>query len=425
MTQDKAFDIIMSGQNVFLTGEAGTGKTWLLNKVVKELRSKGKNVAITASTGIAATHIGGITIHSWAGIGIKDKLEIDDLFKIKNFPKAYNRIHKTNVLIIDEISMLHDFRLDMVDEVLRFIKDTGYVFGNIQIILVGDFFQLAPVSKNTSKTNYTFNAESWKAANLKVCYLEKNYRQNADEEFKILLNALRNSSVTQDMKNRLSVLSENKTNIEKAINLYCTNDDVSHENISKLNMIKLTSRNFMYQTAGNQADVERLQKNWMGESNLILKIGAKVMTITNHPDQGFVNGSLGKIIGFSKDEEHTPIIQFYKTKHIVRMMKHEWKLEEDDENGTTRIIASILQYPIKLAYAITVHKSQGCTFDYVNLDLSKAFNYNMGYVALSRCTTLNGIYLSAYNFASLQTDPVIITKDKEFRKQSLENEKDA
>jgi ATP-dependent exoDNAse (exonuclease V) alpha subunit len=424
MTQDKAYEIIMSGQNIFLTGEAGTGKTWLLNKVIKDLREQKKIVAVTASTGIASTHIGGSTIHSWAGIGIKEKLDISDLYKIKNFPKAYNRIRYTDVLIIDEISMIHGYRLDLVDEVLRFIKDSGYIFGGVQIILVGDFFQLPPVSKRSNESNYTFNSESWKAANLKVCYLDKNYRQSEDAEFKEILNALRNSKVTNDMKKRLTNLRENKTHMEEAINLYCTNDDVSYENYAKLSIINSTAHDFIYETKGEPKYVEKLTKDWMGESKLTLKKGAKVMTITNHPDQLYVNGSMGKIVGFADTDEQEPIIEFYKTKRKMTMKKHEWKLEDDNENGFHQILASIYQYPIKLAYAISVHKSQGCTFDYINLDLTKAFNYNMGYVALSRCTSLDGIYLSDYNYASLQTDPVVISKDKEFRSQSLENEKD-
>ena len=188
MKQNEALDILKMGVNVFLTGPAGSGKTYVLNDYVNFLKSKNVEVGITASTGIAATHIGGMTIHSWAGIGIKDSMsnsEIRDLFKKKHLGGRFKR---TKVLVIDEVSMLHHFRLDMVDRVCKMFKENSAPFGGMQVILVGDFFQLPPISRGSEKAHFVHRSDVWSAMGLKVCYLDEQYRYEDD----MLLNLLNN-----------------------------------------------------------------------------------------------------------------------------------------------------------------------------------------------------------------------------------------
>jgi len=421
MTQEKAIELALRGYNIFLTGRAGTGKTFTLNKIIEALEKSGKEVAITASTGIAGTHIGGNTIHSWAGIGIKDKLEIEDLWKLKNNKFSYERLSKAEILIIDEISMLHDYRFDMVDEVLRFIKNNDKPFGGIQIITSGDYFQLPPVEKN-GKNNYTFNAVTWNLLDFKVCYLEKIYRQEDDVEFMNILNAIRENSISAEQKAVLSALKDNDKHKAKAINLYSKNIDVEKENNYKLDCIEGEKYSFGAEVSGEPFHVQRILKNWLGREFLHLKIGAKVMFIVNDHKQGFYNGTMGEVIDFDEESGY-PIVKIFKTSKKITVYKNEWKIEEKDEiTGIEKKLASILQFPLRLAYAITIHKSQGCTFDYVNLDMSDVFVLNMGYVALSRITSLEGLWLKGYNFISLHTDAVVINKDKEFLQKSREIE---
>lgn len=420
MTQEKAIELALAGHNIFLTGRAGTGKSYTLNKIIKALEKQNKIVAVTASTGIAATHIGGNTIHSWAGIGIKDRLETDDLWKLKNNKFTFQRLSETQILIIDEISMLHDYRFDMIDEVLRFIHNNDKPFGGIQVITSGDYFQLPPVEKS-GKNNYTFNASTWAMLDFKVCYLEKIYRQENDIEFMQILNAIRENSITPEQKAVLTALKDNDRHRAKAINLYSKNIDVEKENNYKLDCIEGEKYTFEAELSGDPFHLQRILKNWLGREFLHLKVGAKVMFIVNDHKTGFYNGTIGEVIDFDEESGY-PIVKVFKTGAKIVVKKNEWKVEEEDDFGHKKTLASILQFPLRLAYAITIHKSQGCTFDYVNLDMSDVFVLNMGYVALSRITSLEGLWLKGFNFISLHTDITVINKDREFLEKSRENE---
>lgn len=421
MEQDKAIELAEKGYNIFLTGQAGTGKTYTLNKIIKRLKNKGLIVSKTASTGIASTHINGQTIHSWASIGIKKELIIDDLFKIKNYKYSYERIFNTDVLVIDEISMLHDYRLDLVDEVCRFIKNSKKSFGGIQVIVCGDFFQLPPVEKNNSK-NYCFHANSWESGEFITCYLKKIYRQD-DQELIAILNNIRKNNISQIDKEKLDFLSCNNKYSDCATNLFCKNINVDILNTSELAKLRTESFISNMTCSGIEHKIIALKKNSLAVEKLILKEGAKVMIIVNNPKQNVVNGTLGEIIDLSDFDEGIIKFQEYKTGRIIDIIKHTWKMEEyNNFTGRDETVATITQYPLRLAWALTIHKSQGATFDFVNLDLTDTFVENMGYVALSRLTGLRGLYLSGYNDVALHIDNYIIDKDKEFQEQSNKNE---
>lgn len=179
MQQSTALDILKSGENVFLTGSAGTGKTYVLNEYIQYLKERNVPVAVTASTGIAATHINGQTIHSWSGLGIKDEIHEEDLVKISKRKKVRTRLENTQVLIIDEISMLSGKLLTCIDQTLRYFKISPEPFGGVQIVLCGDFFQLPPVSRDimSSSERFAFMAPIWVQADLTICYLTTQYRQ--------------------------------------------------------------------------------------------------------------------------------------------------------------------------------------------------------------------------------------------------------
>jgi len=422
MTQEQAISLALHGHNIFLTGQAGTGKTYTLNKIIDCLYDKDKRIAKTASTGIASTHINGMTIHSWSGIGIKNTMSSDDLFKLKNNQYTRKRIQNTDILIIDEISMIDDIRFNLIEQVCRFVKDPTKVFGGIQVIVCGDFYQLPPVDKY-NKSQYCFKSQAWRETEFKICYLEKIYRQANDLEFIDLLNSIRTGNIRNEHHFLLKNLSKNFINRDKAVDLYCTNIDVNIENTMELQ--KLPGENQIFKSKGKGIDfkVEQLQKNILAEKALVLKENAHVMVLVN--DRGgcegnFVNGTLGIVKDFSgtkgdliEDKDKYITIERLKDNEEIRIPLHTWKMEEDE-----KVVASVTQYPLKLAWSITIHKSQGATFDFVNLDLNNVFVHNMGYVALSRCTTLSGLYLAGYNSMALHIDPCIREFDEECKLQS-------
>ena len=421
MTQERAIELALSGHNIFLTGKAGTGKSYTTNKIIEQMRKSGKSVAVTATTGIAATHIDGQTIHSWAGIGIKEEVTDEMLFGLSRNRFTADRMKIPDVLIIDEISMLHDYRFDMVDEVLRFVRSSNAPFGGMQVIVVGDFHQLPPVNRNNKK-NYTFNAKAWAALDFRVCYLEKIYRQS-DEQLIEVLNAIREARIEDRHKDILDAALENKHNADKAINLYCKNKEVRFENEECLAKVDSNLVTFKARTQGHEMAVKKITGSWNGEENLSLKVGARVMFLVNKYMQGgdiiFTNGQMGEVVEFVGDD--AVVVKPYNGDLIV-VTRHEWKLEEEDSSGKMRTVAKVLQIPLRLAYAITIHKSQGSSFDYVNLDLSDAFTTNQGYVALSRVRTLAGLNLIGYKYGSLLQDSTIVAKDREFYEASRGNE---
>ena len=190
MTQQEALEVLKLGYNVYLTGPAGSGKTFLLNQYVHFLKSQKVGVGITASTGIAATHMNGRTIHSWAGLGIKNEITADYLKKLLKNVNFRMRFLSTKVLVIDEVSMLHSFRLDMVDKVCRAFKRSDLPFGGLQVILSGDFFQLPPVCKNGEDDSFINTSNAWRDMNIQICYLSEQFRQQ-DNGFLNILNDIR------------------------------------------------------------------------------------------------------------------------------------------------------------------------------------------------------------------------------------------
>ena len=183
MKQATALDILKTGKNVFLTGSAGAGKTYTINQYLHYLRARDVAVAVTASTGIAATHMNGMTIHSWAGIGISNELTAKDIARIKKRTVVVERIERTKVLVIDEISMLHRQQFELINQVLQAIKENTLPFGGIQLLVAGDFFQLPPIGEphESNRDKFAFMAQAWLDADFQICYLSEQHRQKTDK----------------------------------------------------------------------------------------------------------------------------------------------------------------------------------------------------------------------------------------------------
>lgn len=415
MLQKTALNILKSGHNVFITGAAGSGKTHLLNQYIKYLHEHDIPVAVTASTGIAATHMNGMTIHGFTGIGIKDKLTEYDLDSITQKPYLIKRFERTKVLIIDEISMLSSRTFDMVELVCRTFKRNNLPFGGLQVILSGDFFQLPPVIKGEiSQEDTLINSKSFKAMKPVVCYLSEQHRQE-DEIFLSVLNAMRKGNLSEEHKNHVKKRIDAKIAIGNPTKLYTHNVDVDAINNAELAKLPGVLKTFEMTSKGRDILVEILKKSCLAQGTLCLKIGAEVMFIKNNFELGYVNGTRGVVVQFLPDG--TPVVKTMNGKKIVVPIE-SWAIEEDG-----KCKASVEQLPLRLAWAITIHKSQGMSLDHAEIDLSKTFTYGMGYVALSRVRTLAGIRLVGFQDSALVVDPKILEFDKTLQKESQENEK--
>lgn len=410
MKQNQALTILKTGVNVFLTGEPGSGKSYTINRFVKYLNDHDIPVAITASTGIAATHINGMTIHSWSGIGINKFLTSDDFHRLAKNEKLCQRITKTKVLIIDEISMLSAETLSLADQVCRKIRKNEDPFGGMQVVLVGDFFQLPPVSQG-SEPHFAYQSESWTALNLSVCYLTEQHRQE-DQQFLSLLSAMRKNNLEEihydllEARHRPFMVKEN--NLTK---LFSHNLDVDRINDQKLSSLPGKTYTYTMESFGRRSLIPALVKGCLSPEELHLKKDAVVMFTKNNSREGYINGTIGKVVGFDTDTNY-PIVET-KSGEKIEVSPVSWGIEE---NGID--IAGIIQIPLRLAWAITIHKSQGMSLDAAVIDLRQVFEFGQGYVALSRVRSLSGIHLLGYNENSLLVHPDILKKDHEFRSLS-------
>lgn len=413
MKQALALEVMLAGHNVFLTGPAGSGKTHALNQFVKLAKHDGKHVSLTATTGLAATHLGGTTIHSWSGIGVSDF--VPDNFAEHLAKGRREIIEKTDVLVIDEISMLHDFRLDMIDEIARIVrKKPDEAFGGIQVIMSGDFFQLPPINRGDSRAGgFVVTSNAWQDLDPVICYLEEQHRQN-DETLSDILTAMRTGDVR---RHHAEVLLE-RTEIVPPPDLVLTelhtvNIDVDTINEAKLETLDGDEMQYTQTSTGSENYVENLQRSVLAPKILRLKKGALVMAVKNSLEKKYVNGSIGTVVDFDPATDY-PLVEFANGKEVT-MQPDSWELRDGDKKR-----ASITQIPLRLAWAITVHKSQGMTLDAARIDLRKAFVEGMGYVALSRVRSIDTLYLHGINNMALRVSQDALDIDDMLRAKSNE-----
>ncbi|MES2930217.1 MAG: AAA family ATPase [Patescibacteria group bacterium] len=423
MTQAQALSIMKTGVNIYLTGSAGSGKTYLLNHYIAWLKEHDISVAVTASTGIAATHMNGMTIHGWSGIGIKENLDAHDLEALEGKQYLWKRFEKARVLIIDEVSMLHAHRLDMVEQVCRRFKRNDAPFGGLQVILSGDFFQLPPINRSQEPDlkDMVIHSKAWTLMNPAICYLTEQHRQE-DELLTTILNSIRDDSIGEEHFEHLEKRIDAKLSDNiKATKLYTHNANVDAENSLELSSLASDEKIYRMTSTGPEALVGILKKSCLASEELRLKVGAEVMCIKNNFEEGYVNGTRGKITGFIDSNDlsgqiYIPIVELYNGK-TIHMTPETWAIEEDG-----KVKASISQIPLRLAWAITIHKSQGMSLDNAEIDLRHSFAYGMGYVALSRVRTLSGIRLIGFSPDALRVDPKVLEFDQELRNESTQNE---
>ena len=410
--QNTALNILKTGNNVFITGSAGTGKTYLLNKFTFYLKSRKIIPTIVAPTGIAASHLQGQTIHSFFSLGIRN--EVDDYFIESLVEKKYlqTRFSKLKVLIIDEISMVSPEIFSSMDKILRAFKKNDLPFGGVQTILSGDFFQLPPISRVPKDKRFAWQSSSWKELDLKTCYLQKKFRQD-DNVLIGILDEIRSGEVSSNSYDILNSRHHKDLDIDfTPTKLYTHNIDVDRINNEELRKIDNPPVSFTYESEGTAKNVEKIFKSSLVAEEMILKKDAVVMFIKNNPELGFVNGTTGVVVNFDK-ETKLPIV---KTSYgsIIKLKLEDWKMEND----SGKITAKVSQIPLKLAWAITIHKSQGMTLDSAEIDLSKTFEVGQGYVALSRIKNIDGLRLMGLNEKALSVDPLILHIDDRIKAAS-------
>lgn len=412
MDQALALEILLAGENALLSGPAGSGKTYVLNEFIRRARGQGKHVSVTATTGLAATHLNGSTIHAWSGIGIHDQLP----------PKFHENLHKgrrdtiakTDVLIIDEISMLHHFRLDMIDQIARGVRRDDRPFGGIQVILCGDFFQLPPVTRGDAEpASFVVESGVWEEFDPVVCYLTEQHRQN-DDSFLEILQALRAGDIRR--RHAELLLTRQSTEVGEATELHTTNVDVDAINAARLERLEGKEHRYTMTTTGKETYVESLSRSCLAAPELVLKKGALVMCIKNSPDKKYANGSLGIVADFEEATNY-PKVELKNGRKLV-ITPESWELRDGDKKR-----ASLSQIPLRLAWAITVHKSQGMTLDAARIDLRRAFVEGMGYVALSRVRSLDTLSLTGINQMALRVSPMALEIDQRLRKKSAADSK--
>jgi ATP-dependent exoDNAse (exonuclease V) alpha subunit len=398
----KAFE---AGKNIFVTGGAGSGKSHLLNFLKRNYEQHG--LAVTASTGIAAVNIGGVTIHSWAGIGLATlsvEQIVENIFSAR-FIRARRKIKRAHALAIDEISMISDQVLEILDRVFRLVRENNSPMGGLQILFFGDFLQLPPIRRSGENFNFCFGAKVWKELDLEIFVLEEIFRQS-DQKFIKILNNLRFGKFDENDRKALESRLKAKDNnsVIRPTILTTHNSRVEKINLAELQKIPCEEITHIAEYSGVPEKIEFLKKNCMAAQSLKLKVGAQVMMVKNtYQKEGIINGSLGIIRNFSPKKLY-PLVEFANGK-ILTIVPQEWVIERyDDEKKLMVTDAKVNQVPLILAWAITIHKSQGLTLDKISCDLSDIFSPGQAYVALSRVRCLEGLFINSINFNRITSD---------------------
>jgi ATP-dependent DNA helicase PIF1 len=401
--QNYAYNLMTQGKNIFLTGPGGVGKTALI-KIFHKLYSRVKTIAVTSTTGTSALLINGTTIHSYLGIGFGTGSVENLVNKIRSMSWLKKRWLSTDVLIIDEVSMMNPNLFDKIEEIARIIRKSKLPFGGIQVILSGDFCQLPVVGSD----KFCFEADSWNFCIEETVYLTEIIRQG-DKTFQDVLNNVRlgniNDKVKDLLKQRKDINLKNDFGIMPT-KLYSTNIDV--DRINDIELDKLAEKGVTFYEyemdthvnakVSNKASViDKFKKSCNAPEILQLCVGAQVMLLKNLDlSKGLANGSRGIIIGFLQD---LPLVKFLNGEERIIDMEI-WEVIENDKP-----ILSAKQIPLKIAYSISIHRAQGYSLDFAEVDLSNIFEYGQAYVALSRVKSLQGLSIIGIDYDNICAHP--------------------
>ncbi|XP_028177168.1 ATP-dependent DNA helicase PIF1 [Ostrinia furnacalis] len=405
--QQRVLEACLSGKNIFFTGSAGTGKSFLLKRIVAALPP---DVTVpTASTGVAACHVGGTTLHAFAGIG-DGSGSLDNLCeRAMKIPLVAQKWRKCKHLIIDEISMVDGTFFEKLEAVARHVRKNDKPFGGIQLILCGDFLQLPPVvEKGKTGKRFCFQSPCWDKC-IEICFELKEVHRQKDQEFISILNSIRIGRVTKEISDRLLGTARQKIESDGILaTILCSHtNDSKTINDTKLKDLHGETKEFISQDSDNATKVLDMQT--IAPSKLVLKVGAQVMLLKNiNVNAGLVNGARGVVVKF---EEGFPVVRF-KNKKEYTARTERWYVK--NANGT---LLCRRQIPLNLAWAFSIHKSQGLTLDCVEMSLSKIFEAGQAYVALSRAQSLDTLRVLDFDSRHVWAEPSVLEFYQKFRRR--------
>lgn len=414
MTQDKALQHLKSTRNVFLTGPPGSGKSYLTMKYVDYMLGNGIMPTLTASTGIAAVNISGGTLHAFLGVRDDAKLTQEDVDNILKNSWTLKRLRSAEILIIDEISMVSAALIDTASLLLMAARGNDEPFGGVKIVAVGDYFQLPPINGA-----YAFESEAWKQADFVPCYLHEQHRQS-EPLFVDILTGIRNGTLTEELKQALrDRVFDDVSQVPCKLRLETHNAKVDDINKKRLELLQGSAKRYDMTDEGNELAVAGLKKSCMSPEKLLLKVGAPVMFTKNDPDMRWVNGTQGEVYSLDPDEDGELTVKLTDGT-LVDVKPVSW--ERCEGYGSARkVLAKVTQIPLRLAWAITVHKSQGMTLDSAIIDVTRAFATGQGYVAISRVRTLDNLYFQGeLTKGVFAVDPKVQEADRGFISKSKE-----
>ena len=404
--QKEILGVALGGKSILLTGAAGVGKSFTLSELTRQLELKGKKYALTAMTGAAAINIGGCTFHSWLGAGLADGVLSQMVGRIFKNKKALARLQNTEVLIIDEVSMMSKDLFETADKILRAVRRRNVPFGGVQVILVGDFLQVPVVSRSSEKF-FCFESEIWSELNIQTHILDEIIRQDSEGEFAKILNKIRLGSVDDDVMDVLDTCFSNKFPDDgiEATRIFCINKDVDSYNQQRLNQINQREFSFEAEDSGNSKYFPFFDKNCPAPRTLNLKVGATVMLLKNEDlEAGLCNGSVGSVESISNEYITVRFLNGLQ----FEVGKHVWDAKEQgfsaSGKASMKSVAKRQQFPLRLAYAITVHKSLGCTLDRAEVHLGGVFECGLAYVALSRVRDLESLSIASIDYDRIKAN---------------------
>ncbi len=389
------YEKLMSGTNVFVTGAAGVGKSYFVNKFREYCNKKYLNIAVTSSTGISSTHIDGQTIHKFLGFGIQTSKDYVKTYKKSKFwDYMVSRVEETDIIIIDEISMISSFQLDLIDCILKTACESSRPFGGKRMLFIGDFLQMPPVIQNPLIKDYwAFQADSWINGNVEVTLLDKVYRQD-DLDFVSVLHKVRKGICDEEVRSLLKQCAISESTDCK-VKFVATNSTADKINSAKLAEIEAPLKVFRANTYGRENQVRALTKSMITPEVLSLKVGVRVLVTKN--GDNYVNGSMGTVTKFTK--YGSPVVLL--DTGITEIFEYQnWELK----SHAGRVLAEFSQIPLKLGYAITIHKSQGMTVDAAEVDCSGIFCAGQLYVSLSRVKSNKNLFLKNFDRTNVIVD---------------------
>lgn len=395
--QRGVLDVVMQGKNVYFTGPAGTGKSHVLKHIIAKL-SKTKKTFVTSSTGVSALNIGGSTLHSFAGLGLgKDSVDTMYANMMKKSWTVKTRIEKAEALIIDEISMINAELFEKTDELCRRVrKNPDSPFGGIQIIACGDFFQLSPV-----EGAFAFESASWSKTFDTFIQLTKIHRQEDGSDFVKALNAMRVGVLVDGF---VPQLEKDRTEFYKRGNgvlptrLLCKNREVDEVNQFELNALTTPKITFKSIDVMRQTDLA-MNDLFPIPDTLTLAVGAQVMMVKNAGE--YANGTRGVITEINQEDEVIHVRGLNDCLYLVQPAEYKATIHGVE-------VAKRTNYPLKLAWAISIHKSQGLSINYLDVDLSGVFSPAQAYVAVSRATTIEGVRVTGLTDELVYCHPKVL-----------------